>query len=909
MVDTPPSPIRSGAHTTTNDSNTYTNNPNYPNNPPNNAHTHTHTHVPRVLSLNNMSQKNNLPSPPQLPNPNLWLPLSDDADPIGNYGLAFSSSNPSSDGDYPIARSISPPLFLRPQHKSLGKPPRIVTESLLRDYSQPKSLDSAEARMKDCEGSISNPKPSIPLSGIGAILNNPTSHRQPPHHQKVPSGPLPQTFSLPRGHQRPHSPSFSLTSNTSNNSNENNRNRNHSDITSDSGALTPPTPLMTNNVPSSGYTFVAGHGVSRDPSYSPPPSSPSSPSNLSAKNSFSKNKSRNERRAAHARAVVEDLKESCVRLAVAEQKNDDVNLISSAISTHLSSLPLRYALSIENPSEVLVHMRLMTSARKNPAHSAIHIQPLDPLALTNAFSTLHLSDEWNKAGLSLRLVTVSCADSYGLLEYITRVLSTGSSRVLDADVMLSSDNIALDRFVVNYNGRLRLDKLQEMICDFLEGGDVTKEQNEEENTTAATAAAIQTYDSKEQQQQQQQPRPPENQKSRKRQPLKVNVQLQPSPPMSPMPSPQHTPNPTSALFFEAPLPPRPDSEPTLTDLSASVPLPTLLSLRSPTSNSYINTNKKNMTVHFNEIHVLETLASGQVTSIFKAVWRKERGGGTKGNKLVACKCAGLKNGKGEEKDLKDLREEGIIAAPLKHENICRLLGVADSPESHCLVYEYCAGGSLHQLLADPSKPYEYLSIALDIASGMAYLHSKNIIHRDLKSTNVLLDSNMRAKIADFGLSINCNNHGKELTAETGTYRWMAPEVIRHETYSSNADVYSFGIVLWQLVARDVPFGNLTPIQAAFAVAKEDRRPQIPPHAKPALAQLISSAWHADQSCRPSFLLLVQSLASLIRDSFDPANVTLKTVALAESALSNVVGNSTVNVDAGVSLVDDQLSHR
>ena len=123
-----------------------------------------------------------------------------------------------------------------------------------------------------------------------------------------------------------------------------------------------------------------------------------------------------------------------------------------------------------------------------------------------------------------------------------------------------------------------------------------------------------------------------------------------------MPSPQHTPNPTSALFFEAPLPPRPDSEPTLTDLSASVPLPTLLSLRSPTSNSYINTNKKNMTVHFNEIHVLETLASGQVTSIFKAVWRKERGGGTKGNKLVACKCAGLKNGKGEEKDLKDLRE-------------------------------------------------------------------------------------------------------------------------------------------------------------------------------------------------------------------------------------------------------------
>ena len=164
------------------------------------------------------------------------------------------------------------------------------------------------------------------------------------------------------------------------------------------------------------------------------------------------------------------------------------------------------------------------------------------------------------------------------------------------------------------------------------------------------------------------------------------------------------------------------------------------------------------------------------------------------------------------------------------------------------------------LLSDASRYYEYLPIALDIANGMAYLHSQAILHRDLKPSNVLLTNNKRAKISDFGMSVAIT--GQELTAETGTYRWMAPEVIKHESYSSNADVYSFGIVLWQLITvrrnkvvifstqclpvhlhhvyltptqthrlvpdmqREVPFATMTPIQTAYAVA-EGHRPNIP----------------------------------------------------------------------------------
>lgn len=113
-------------------------------------------------------------------------------------------------------------------------------------------------------------------------------------------------------------------------------------------------------------------------------------------------------------------------------------------------------------------------------------------------------------------------------------------------------------------------------------------------------------------------------------------------------------------------------------------------------------------------------------------------------------------------------------------------------------------------------------------------------------------------------------------------------------------------MLWQLVARAVPFADLTPIQAAFAVAKEDRRPLIPPHTPMDLASLMEQAWNADQLARPSFFFVVQSLASIIRNRFSPANVSLQTVKLANDALQNVAGvNCTVNIGSDVMLFDEE----
>lgn len=174
--------------------------------------------------------------------------------------------------------------------------------------------------------------------------------------------------------------------------------------------------------------------------------------------------------------------------------------------------------------------------------------------------------------------------------------------------------------------------------------------------------------------------------------------------------------------------------------------------------------------------------------------------------------------------------------------------------------------------------------------GMNYLHLCSIMHRDLKSGNVLLDAHGTVKISDFGLScvLEIGHASADLTAETGTYRWMAPEVIRHEPYSTKADVYSFGVVLWEMITKDQPFRGMTPIQgrlcdlylghngnlganddhmdifslypaAAFAVARQQMRPALPRHTPLKIGELVEHCWHQDPSRRPDFSAILEAL--------------------------------------------------
>jgi serine/threonine protein kinase len=121
------------------------------------------------------------------------------------------------------------------------------------------------------------------------------------------------------------------------------------------------------------------------------------------------------------------------------------------------------------------------------------------------------------------------------------------------------------------------------------------------------------------------------------------------------------------------------------------------------------------------------------------------------------------------------------------------------------------------------------------------------------------------------------------------------EVIRHESYSSNADVYSFGVFLWQLITRQVPFASMTPVQAAYAVA-EGRRPDIPASTPARLREIIQACWHQDSHQRPSFTYIAMALADYAKLSFSSASVGAHTLQIANEMLATVEGNSNINVD-------------
>ncbi|GMH07985.1 hypothetical protein Nepgr_009825 [Nepenthes gracilis] len=208
------------------------------------------------------------------------------------------------------------------------------------------------------------------------------------------------------------------------------------------------------------------------------------------------------------------------------------------------------------------------------------------------------------------------------------------------------------------------------------------------------------------------------------------------------------------------------------------------------------------------------------------------------------------------------QQEVMMLATLKHPNIVRFIGACWKPMVWCIVTEYAKGGSVRQFLVNRHNRRVPLKLAvkqaLDVARGMEYVHGLGLIHRDLKSDNLLIFSDKSIKIADFGVArIEVQTEG--MTPETGTYRWMAPEMIQHRPYTQKVDVYSFGIVLWELMTGMLPFQNMTAVQAAFAVVNKGVRPIIPNDCLPVLAEIMTLCWDANPDVRPPFSDVVKML--------------------------------------------------
>ncbi|XP_031260195.1 serine/threonine-protein kinase STY13 [Pistacia vera] len=213
--------------------------------------------------------------------------------------------------------------------------------------------------------------------------------------------------------------------------------------------------------------------------------------------------------------------------------------------------------------------------------------------------------------------------------------------------------------------------------------------------------------------------------------------------------------------------------------------------------------------------------------------------------------------------------EVAMLSRVQHKNLVKFIGACKEPVM-VIVTELLLGGTLRKYLLN-LRPRcldmrVAISFSLDIARAMECLHSHGIIHRDLKPENLILTADHRTvKLADFGLARE-ESLTEMMTAETGTYRWMAPELYSTVTlrrgekkhYNHKVDIYSFGIVLWELIHNKLPFEGMSNLQAAYAAAFKNVRPSAEDLPED-LALIVTSCWKEDPNARPNFTQIIQML--------------------------------------------------
>ncbi|KAK3261116.1 Serine/threonine-protein kinase edr1 [Cymbomonas tetramitiformis] len=216
----------------------------------------------------------------------------------------------------------------------------------------------------------------------------------------------------------------------------------------------------------------------------------------------------------------------------------------------------------------------------------------------------------------------------------------------------------------------------------------------------------------------------------------------------------------------------------------------------------------------------------------------------------------------------DFKREVAMLQNLKHPNVINFIGACTVLPDLCIVMEIAQLGSLYSVLRNKKNHIDMSTVvrwASETARGMGYLHQRDpvIVHRDLKSVNLLVDSEWHIKVSDFGLA---RTKANSIHTQVGTWGWMAPEVLENAPYDEKADVYSFGVVLWELLTREEPFKGLHPMQIMRAIDRGERPPMpIVLDCPPSYVELLNDCWHTDPTQRPTFEQVLERLTQINAD--------------------------------------------
>ncbi|CAA6656902.1 unnamed protein product [Spirodela intermedia] len=230
-------------------------------------------------------------------------------------------------------------------------------------------------------------------------------------------------------------------------------------------------------------------------------------------------------------------------------------------------------------------------------------------------------------------------------------------------------------------------------------------------------------------------------------------------------------------------------------------------------------------------------------------------GTCRGRKVWIKKLRGCERGTAYEvqlrRDLLELMSSG-------HPNVLHLHGLCvDETHGLCLVTKAMDGGSVHDLLQSRRKRIptgELMRIAAGVAEGLRFVNDHGVCFRDLNTQRILLDKQGNSCLGDMGVVSVCKSTGEVADYETAGYRWLAPE-----TWMSN--VYSFGMVLWEMVTGEAAYSSYSPVQAAVGIAACGLRPEIPRDCPPVLRSLMVKCWNSSPSRRPPFSEILTILSS------------------------------------------------